>query len=411
MELKLKTFDGKNNTFYFTTTISDNLELLENGTLRCNNVIMGRSGVQQYTSKELGLSKQVGDRIINVNRYEEDVFHEETLKSIEGKPITLGHPKDDKGQPINVTSKNIDKHRVGNILNVRRVGDNIVGDIIIDNEEIINQIINKDIRELSLGYTSVYQVDGDDALKQTEIIVNHLALVERGRAGNAMIVDEANEKISDRGGKPLKKETFGERFLRVFGIKEATFADEVVADEENQEQENQEKPKEEEKEKVADNENQNEVKEKQDDENVNDKEPKTTKDELEAQKTNGKGEDNSMTLDKALKKIAEIEPLKGTEAYDLAMKTIDSEMVEAGLGSILIQTKKVEIFNDITPKKEETRDEQKSFAGKDFIGGIQSIYNEYTPKALNKHSRNTVDRAIRVKELGSIDAQDLIKRN
>ena len=69
MKLELKTFDGKNNTFYFTTTISDNLELLENGTLRCNNVIMGRTGVQQYTSRELGLSKQIGDRVINVNRH------------------------------------------------------------------------------------------------------------------------------------------------------------------------------------------------------------------------------------------------------------------------------------------------------------------------------------------------------
>jgi len=409
MKLELKTFDGKNNTFYFTTTISDNLELLENGTLRCNNVIMGRTGVQQYTSRELGLSKQIGDRVINVNRHEEDVFHEETLKSIEGKPITLGHPKDENGQPINVTSKNIDIYRVGNILNVRRVGDNIVGDIIIDNEEIINQIINKDVRELSLGYSSVYEVDGDDALKQTKIIVNHLALVERGRAGNAMIVDEANENI-EKGELPLKKETFVERFLRIFGIKDATFADEVVEDNENQEDE----PKEEDKkvkEKVANDENENEVKEKQDDENENNKEAETTNVELKAQETNGKGEDNSMTLDEALKKIAEIEPLKGTEAYDVAMKTIDSEMVEAGLGSILIQTKKVEIFNDITPKKEETRDGQKVFTGKDFIGGIQSIYNEYTPKALNKHSRNTVDRAFRIKELGSIDAQDLIKRN
>ena len=223
-----------------------------------------------------------------------------------------------------------------------------------------------------------------------------------------MIVDEANENI-EKGELPLKKETFGERFLRIFGIKDATFADEVVEDNENQEDE----PKEEDKkvkEKVANDENENEVKEKQDDENENNKEAETTNVELEAQKTNGKGEDNSMTLDEALKKIAEIEPLKGTEAYDVAMKTIDSEMVEAGLGSILIQTKKVEIFNDITPKKEETRDEQKSFAGKDFIGGIQSIYNELQ-KALNKHSRNTVDRAIRIKELGSIDEQDLIKRN
>lgn len=39
-----------------------------------------------------------------------------------------------------------------------------------------------------------------------------------------------------------------------------------------------------------------------------------------------------LTLDHALEKIAKLEPLKGTEAYDVAMKAIDEEMVAAGLG-------------------------------------------------------------------------------
>lgn len=439
MNFELRTIDGKPNIFYFTTKLSENIEILENGFLRANNVIMGRTGTQQYTSQELGVTRG-GEKtfIINVNRHEEDVFHEETLKSIEGKPLTVKHPRDEKGNLVNVTSKNVNEHRVGYILNVRREGNNIVGDIIVENEKVINLIVNKDMRELSLGYTSVYELDGDRDLKQTNIIVNHLALVEKGRAGNAMIVDEANQEINERGGLSLNKESFGDKILKIFGIRNIEFEEDFVADadlenkekekvkdeQKNDEIKTKDKDKDTKEAKVEDG---VEVKDKDTEDEKKDKDKETVEDKKEVETEDGalsvetndnniennEGEGNIMTLEKALKQIAELEPLKGTEAYDKAIATIDSAMVEAGLGSIIkpvVVNDTVEIFNDVKPTTLETGDEVVKFSSKDFINGVSAIYDQFTPKALNQHSRNTVDRAIRIQDLGSIEPTELIKK-
>ena len=441
MKFELRTIDGKPNTFYFTTKLSKNIKILENGFLRANNVIMGRTGTQQYTSQELGVTRG-GEKtfIINVNRHEEDVFHEETLKSIEGKPLTVKHPRDEKGNLVNVTSKNVNEHRVGYILNVRREGNNIVGDIIVENEDVINLIVNKDMRELSLGYTSVYELDGDRDLKQTNIIVNHLALVEKGRAGNAMIVDEANQEINERGGLSLNKESFGDKILKIFGIRNIEFEEDFVADADLENKEKEKVKDEQKNDEIKTKDKDNDTKEVKDgveekykdteDEEEKDKDKETVEDEKEKEVEtkdsalsvetndnnieNNEGEGNIMTLEKALKQIAELEPLKGTEAYDKAIATIDSEMVEAGLGSIIkpvVEDDTVEIFNDVKPTTIETGDENEvKFSSSDFINGVSAIYGQYTPKALNQHSRNTVDRAIRIQELGSIKPHELIKR-
>ena len=82
-------------------------------------------------------------------------------------------------------------------------------------------IVNKDIKELSLGYDTRYELDGENELKQTQIIVNHLALVERGRAGNARIVDEMNQEIKEKGVQPLEKQSFISKVLKGLGIKKS----------------------------------------------------------------------------------------------------------------------------------------------------------------------------------------------
>lgn len=252
----IKTLDSKVKQFYFTTELSNNKEILENGFLRCNNVIMGRIGPQQYTTQELNIQTSDGTvHVINVNRYEEDVFHPETLKSMEGKTITIGHPKTDDGQIQFVSAENVDDLEVGYILNVRREGDNLVGDIIINNQEAIDMIVNKDIKELSLGYDTKYELDGENELKQTQIVVNHLALVERGRAGNARIVDEMNQEIKEKGVQTLEKQSFISKVLKGLGIKKAVLDDdtEVSTYEDDKETEDEE-PKEENLEKESSNE-------------------------------------------------------------------------------------------------------------------------------------------------------------
>ena len=73
---------------------------------------------------------------------------------------------------------------------------------------------------MSLGYDTRYELDGENELKQ----INHLALVERGRAGNARIVDEMNQERKERG-------TFGKtsfiKVLKGLGIKKAVLDDDT----------------------------------------------------------------------------------------------------------------------------------------------------------------------------------------
>lgn len=411
----IKTLDSKVKQFYFTTELSNNKEILENGFLRCNNVIMGRIGPQQYTTQELNIQTSDGTvHVINVNRYEEDVFHPETLKSMEGKTITIGHPKTDDGQIQFVSAENVDDLEVGYILNVRREGDNLVGDIIINNQEAIDMIVNKDIKELSLGYDTIYERDGENELKQTQIVVNHLALVERGRAGNARIVDEMNQEIKEKGVQPLEKQSFISKVLKGLGIKKAVLDDdtEVSIYEEDKETEDEE-PKEEYLEKESSNETLDDFKKETNVLEVEtldtNKEKETTNENVEEEKEKEEVEDNMLTLDHALEKIAKLEPLKGTEAYDVAMKAIDEEMVEAGLGSIAKKQATVDIFGSVEPKNKTTDSQETKFKANDFLNGISAVYKQFTPKELDKFNLTTVDRGMKIRELSSVDARDLIK--
>jgi hypothetical protein len=398
---------------------------------------MGRTGTQQYSTKELGIQTSDGKNyIVNVNRHEEDVFHPDTLKSIEGMSVTIGHPKDDKGNVMFVTTKNVDNLSVGTILNVRREGDNLVGDIVIDDERAIEMVVNKEVRELSLGYDTKYELDGEEALKQTNIIVNHLAIVEKGRAGNARIVDEANLEL-EKGVKPLEKEGVFNKILRAIGVKKAILDDNTELDLSIEEATKVETPKVEEptptgdegKEVVKDpitepvavgddGKSVRTVIEVSEYENDYSKEKtvtqtqtvteyhEKTQEEIEKEKEN-----NMITLDEAMKKIVGLEPLKGTEAYQVAMKAIDGEMVEAGLGSILKKDEEgIAIFKTVTPTSQ-TSDggEVQKFKAQDFLNGIQSVYKQFNPRELDKVSKNAVDRMNRITELSSIQAVDLIK--
>ena len=254
--------------------------------------------------------------------------------------------------------------------------------------------------------------------------------------GNARIVDEANLEL-EKGVKPLEKEGVFNKILRAIGVKKAILDDNTELDLSIQEETKVETPKVEEPQPTAD-EGKEVVKEPitepvavGDDgksvrtvievseyENDYSKEKtvtqtqtvteyhEKTQEEIEKEKEN-----NMITLDEAMKKIVGLEPLKGTEAYQVAMKAIDGEMVEAGLGSILKKDEEgIAIFKTVTPTSQ-TSDggEVQKFKAQDFLNGIQSVYKQFNPRELDKVSKNAVDRMNRITELSSIQAVDLIK--
>ena len=182
MDVFIKTFvDGKG-TFYQRVQISDNIwKDPDTGFLYCKNSILGHIGKQAYNGYEVGIADK---KVVFVTREAVDVFDENSLESFEGKIITLNHPDE------MVNSENAKKYWVGHIQNVKRDGDNIVGDIVIQVQDAIDKVESGELKDLSLGYNAKLVPTKDGGLKQTEIVINHLAIVAEGRAKNARIVDE-----------------------------------------------------------------------------------------------------------------------------------------------------------------------------------------------------------------------------
>lgn len=142
--------------------------------------IVGRVGIQTYMNSDGTVRKEY--------RPAEEVFHADALASMVGKPITDAHPSG------KVTAANFKKLTIGTILGAgKQDGDNVRVDIIIQDAEAILKAEKGGVRELSLGYTvDLDETPGEfngehyDAI-QKNIRVNHLALVPKGRAGNARL--------------------------------------------------------------------------------------------------------------------------------------------------------------------------------------------------------------------------------
>ena len=175
--------------FYTLVQLSENIYFDNDGFLICKNAILGKSGTQAYSGKELGLND---NSVILIHRPEDEVFRESSLETLHGKSLTLYHPDED------VTLENYKDLSKGVVLNVRRDGNLIRGDIRITDKEVIDLITSKKMIELSLGYTTKLESLGENKMVQKEILYNHVALVPKGRAEIARIIDGQTTRILDR---------------------------------------------------------------------------------------------------------------------------------------------------------------------------------------------------------------------
>ena len=125
------------------------------GYLVCVDAILGRTGKQQYYKHELfGDSVEGANDIVDVDRPEKEVFDSNTLASFENKPVTVEHPDE------NVTVNNYKDYSVGFVRDVRRVDDNIVGNLVITDKQTIEEIENGEHTDLSCGYDCEIIDDG-----------------------------------------------------------------------------------------------------------------------------------------------------------------------------------------------------------------------------------------------------------
>lgn len=179
--------------FYVTAQLSENISETPEGYLLCENVPITRTGEFLYKGNELlgddnkPLVEPTSDGIVRIQRDEESVFDEITIRSFEGKPFTLNHPDGF------VDPENWQDLTHGIIQNVRRgineQSDLMLADILVTTKEAID-LIKSGERELSCGYDAEYEDLGSGVGRQRNIIGNHVALVSKGRAGGRCAIQD-----------------------------------------------------------------------------------------------------------------------------------------------------------------------------------------------------------------------------
>lgn len=178
--------------FRVSEKIGPNMAWTDEGFLICRNVPISRTGVLLYGATEIPDVAPGPDGLIRIERHNEDVFDAESIKSAHGKPLLSGHPVFD------VNPENFKSLTVGTVVNPRR-GENIfddcvVADILVMDKAAIEDVLT-DKREVSAGYDCKYFDLGGGRGRQTNIVYNHVALVESGRCGpRCSIKDHAMEK-------------------------------------------------------------------------------------------------------------------------------------------------------------------------------------------------------------------------
>lgn len=152
-----------------------------------------RTGVYDYAGREIDPENKHGLRdkaSVKVLRDENTVFDERSIRSFIGKPITDNHP----AEPV--TKDNWRQHARGTVMGAVRDGDYLAFDLLLADAEAIAKV-DAGKRELSNGYQADLEFGSFTApdgtvcdARQVSITGNHVAIVDRGRAGSeCRIVD------------------------------------------------------------------------------------------------------------------------------------------------------------------------------------------------------------------------------
>ncbi len=171
----------KNDSTYFT----------DEGYL-VDHPILTSVGIFEYTNPDGSIRREL--------RLPKYVFDEKSLNSYRGKPIIITH------EAGAVDKTNVDEEQIGTILSDGIPdGDDVRAEIIIHNTDAMEKC---GLRELSLGYNlDLVEESGEwngepyDAI-QTNIVINHLALVACARAGEqARLNIDGSDEPTLKGGK------------------------------------------------------------------------------------------------------------------------------------------------------------------------------------------------------------------
>ena len=155
-----------------------------------------RVGAQLYTAKQLGLVDEAPNKIVTVHRDEATVFDEASMETFRSAPVTLGHPIDDAGQPVKLTADNAKELQVGMLEGMPTRDEDTLGGVLILSAKEAIDALEDGTQELSAGYTcDIVVVDGK--YYQRNVRANHIAIVDKGRAGSSCRVSDEAELLME----------------------------------------------------------------------------------------------------------------------------------------------------------------------------------------------------------------------
>lgn len=164
----------------------------QNGFLTIRDVPIATIGVFPYKLADGSVRMEA--------KLPQELLSDSTVESANNKPVTDDHP------PEMVTIDNTKKYMSGITSNNAHVkGNTLRVDMVISDKDLINDI-SKGKEELSIGFrTEVKNIAGDfegehyDS-QQTNIQINHIAVVDRGRAGHSIRLtgDSASMLIQEK---------------------------------------------------------------------------------------------------------------------------------------------------------------------------------------------------------------------
>lgn len=180
-----KTVDRSN--IYTSGQIGRTREITPEGYLLCRDVRLARTGILIYGDGEVPV-KADNTGLIQIYRGEEVLFSPTTISSGEGKPVTNDHPDDW------VSPENWKIFSGGSGHNIHRGegedAEYLMGDLLVMDKEAIDAVMAGKV-EISLGYDAEYTEVSPGKGVQSNIVINHIALVDKGRCGSRCSIGDS----------------------------------------------------------------------------------------------------------------------------------------------------------------------------------------------------------------------------
>lgn len=208
----------KNCARFDMATVKGDAIVTDEGYIRANAVVT-RTGVFLYKNADGSLRKEL--------RHPDDVWDEQSISSMQLIPVTNNHPIEKL-----VTAENSKRLAIGYTgESIKKEGKYILANLVVTDKDGVNAIINDGRKELSLGYTvdldenpGIYEGEQYDA-RQTNIRYNHLAIVDKARAGS-----EARIALDHKDAVEIKNEVCSMKQRRVKIDNDEIMVEESVAD-------------------------------------------------------------------------------------------------------------------------------------------------------------------------------------